>query len=708
MIKPAAACLLLAALAAGRVAAQERPPADRWVGSVSFKGNKALDDYTLLSGISTSSSSWLFKSPLRIGDRRRWDEIEFRRDVVRLLLLYRQHGYYESRIDTTVDRRDNLIDVTFRIQEGPPILLDTVTISGLDSLPDAARLESRLPLRVDKPFDRTLFEISADSISYYVRNRGYPYGQIFRNYSVDRRARTAASGFDVLPGPHARIGAITVEGNKKVSEQTIRRSLTTREGNEFKLEDLFESQRSLYQSELFRYASVGIAADSAVGGVDSLVRLRVQVTEATPLQVRAGAGYGTIDCFRTSGTITRLNFFGEARRLDLVGQISKIGVGYPTDGLHLENSVCRELAEDEFSKKLNYLASATLTQPTRLLRRSTISVSTFAERRSEFDAYLTESFGGTLGFRFGFGRNVPISLNYRLSQDQTIANAATYCIYFDQCDPALIEPFSQPQRLGALTLAVVNKKTNSPVEPTDGHIYTMEVTTATPWLGSQIVFDRLVLEGVGYAPWHRKFFSARLRGGVIREGTSNIGGTELRYVPPNNRFYAGGPNTVRGYARNEMGPLVYVFDAIDSTKTGIEQYVGLRSSPIGSAAMLLGNVEMRVPTRFWSGRVSWSMFVDAGELWDYTDESQTANGGRSLLPGGIKVTPGVGVLFSTPLGPMRLDVAYNGYQSQPGRLYQVDQTTGSLTIVDPDFQGIPRSPVFIRRLQWHFSVGLAF
>ena len=74
------------------------------------------------------------------------------------------------------------------------MLVDTLTISGLDSLPDAQRLPPRLPLKPDKPFDRTLFEISADSITFYVRNRGYPYGQIFRNYTVDRRERTADVG----------------------------------------------------------------------------------------------------------------------------------------------------------------------------------------------------------------------------------------------------------------------------------------------------------------------------------------------------------------------------------------------------------------------------------------------------------------------------------------------------------------------------------
>ena len=97
------------------------------------------------AAISTSSSPQLFQL-LRIGDRKRWDETEFRRDVLRLQVLYRQHGYYEARIDTTVDRSDDLIDVNFHITEGPPIQVDTLAVTGMDSVPDLNKLLQRLPL----------------------------------------------------------------------------------------------------------------------------------------------------------------------------------------------------------------------------------------------------------------------------------------------------------------------------------------------------------------------------------------------------------------------------------------------------------------------------------------------------------------------------------------------------------------------------------
>ena len=709
MSRFAEAVLIVAALSAGPLAAQERPP-ERVVGEVHFKGNKALDPFTLAAAIATSSSPQLYQV-LRIGDRNRWDETEFRRDVLRLQVLYRQHGFYEARVDTALDRSDDLIDVDFIIVEGPPVEVDTLAVTGMDSVPDVNKLMQRLPLRIGRPFNRILFEMSADSLAFHARNHGYPYAMVFRNYSVRLRDRTAEVGYDVLLGPHARIGEIVVSGNREVSERTIRRSLAISQDEEYRIGHLFQSQRSLYQTELFRYASVGIDRDSAVGGVDSLLRVRVQVTEAAPLQMRAGAGYGTIDCLRTSATVTRLNFLGGARRLDVAARISKLGVGDP---LNMEDNLCIALQEDDrFSRKLNYLGSVTLTQPSLLIQRTATSFSLFAERRSEINAYLFESYGGVLGFKFGLGRSVPISVDYRLSRDQTDADPATYCVYFDVCDPAVTQVLADPLLLGTLSVTLVNRNTDSPFLPTRGHVFTVEGTTASPLLGSQISFDRLVVEAVGYTTWRNKNLSARVRAGIIRQGESQIGDSTVRYVPPDHRFYAGGPNTVRGYARNEMGPIVYVADSLEEVADGAggtdSIYPDVRYSPVGASAILLANAELRIPTPLLGGKLALGVFVDAGELWDYNPD---VTGRSRLIPLGFRVTPGVGLQFTTPLGPMRLDAAYNGYDPQNGKLYLIEPDPGDPTkevlTLQTNTYSVPRGKTVLSRLQWHFSVGLAF
>jgi outer membrane protein assembly factor BamA len=193
----------------------------------------------------------------------------------------------------------------------------------------------------------------------------------------------------------------------------------------------------------------------------------------------------------------------------------------------------------------------------------------------------------------------------------------------------------------------------------------------------------------------------RVRGGVIRPRSAFVAGTSIRFVPPEERFYAGGPSSVRGFGRNEMGPLVYVTDSmVLNASTGDSIPLDVRTSPVGSYALALANFELRMPSPVWPSRLRLAAFVDAGELWD-----QTAG---TLLPAGLKVTPGVGLRIGTPLGPLRLDVAYNDYPRQNGPLYLVSQTpTGALQLKleQENYPGPPRGGGFFQRLQVQFSVG---
>jgi len=690
--------MLFAVLSAAPLGAQEPRQSDRTVTGVSFEGNHALDDYTLAAAIVTSTSSWTYKVPLvrslGLGTRRLFDETEFRRDALRLLLFYRQHGYYDTRVDTVVRRAEKAVSVVFRIEEGPPVIVDSIELRGVEDSAAVPALLRGLPLREGRPFDRYLFDASSDSLALALRNRGYAFASVYRGYSVDRRSRVARVEFDVLPGPRTRIGAIVVEGNQRVSAGTVRRRLTFREGNVFGQQSLFESQRRLYQTGMFRYVNVAIAPDSLVGGVDSLVRVRVQVSEATPLEMRFGVGYGTIDCVRTSASLTVRNFLGESRQLDVVGRLAKIGVGSPLD-FGLQNSVCPELKNDQFSRELNYSTSVTFSQPSFFSQRTTVSVSAFADKRSEFNAYLAKSIGASVSMRYTVRSDLPVTLTWRISQDRTDAAPAIFCVFFDQCDPALIAPFSEPIRDATLTLAALNNTADSPVEPTRGRVLTFEAAFAERWLGSQVVFDRVVGEAVHYQPLgHRRVLALRLRGGIIRSDLSRIGGQQLRYVPPPDRFYAGGPTTLRGFGRNEMGPLVYVADSVKTDGT----YASVRSSPVGSSGILLGNAELRLPTPMWEGRLAIAAYVDAGEVWSQS--------GTTYVPGGLRVTPGIGLQITTPLGPMRLDAAYNGYGTQPGPLYVIQGQ--DLVLTDPRYPGRPPGARFLSRIQWTFSVGLAF
>jgi len=683
---------------------------ERTVTAVDFRGNRALDAATLSAATVTSASSWAYRWPvlrhLGLGTRRTFDELEFRRDVIRLQILYRQHGYLDARVDTAVTRTLTSVAVTFLIQEGPPVVVDSVGVRGLDSILDVRRLIRRLPLQTGRPFDRIAFEESADTIVLAVQNLGYPFASMYRNYTLDRQTRLAEVEYMVEPGPRERIGAIAIAGASAVSPATIRRSLAVRSGDWFSQDAIYESQRSLYQTDLFSFASVGVAADSGAAASDS-VPLLVRVTEGPRSRLRAGVGYGTIDCLRWQATLSAANFLGGGRRLDLAGKLSKVGVGAPTD-LGLANSICSTLSGDPFSERINYLTSATVTQPAFVNRRSTLTFTAFAERRSEYKAFERSGVGGSVALAYGLSRASQLTLTYRLDYGSTKADTAVYCVYFDRCQPAAVTLLSEPHRQAVLSLALVRSTANSPLEPTSGSVLLLEGSHASPLVGSEplISYNKLVAEGTWYLRLLRSWVVAlRLRGGVIRPGLAFVADSSIRYVPPEERFYAGGPASVRGFGRNEMGPLVYVADSmVWDPAAGDSVPAGLRTSPLGSYAITLANLELRFPSPIWGSRLRLAVFVDAGELWDET-------AGR-MIPTGLRITPGIGLRVGTPLGPLRMDVAYNRYPRQAGPLYIVSPPTssspGQLFLRQDNYAGPPLGTTFFKRLQFQFSVGEAY
>src|SRR5207247_470232 len=281
--------LLVAVFAAALVAAQQEQ--QRVVRGLSFEGNHAIDDHTLSTAIGTSNSSWFARAfPIRLlglGEKRVFNELEFRRDVVRLLLLYRQSGYMNAVVDTLVRREGRDVYLKFRIYEGDPVRLAALEVRGLDSILDVRRWKRDLPLQVGDPFDRALFQASADTIVSRLKNLGYPYADILRSYDVDAAALRAVATLEADPGPRMRVGQVLITGADQVDTGTVRRMLSVRPGDWFRQDQLYVTQRDLYGLGMFRSVNV-LLADTTPPPGDSTVRVLVRVSEVRTERRQAG------------------------------------------------------------------------------------------------------------------------------------------------------------------------------------------------------------------------------------------------------------------------------------------------------------------------------------------------------------------------------------------------------------------------------------
>jgi outer membrane protein assembly factor BamA len=686
------------------------------VRSLSFSGNHAIDDFMLRISIGTSQSSsfarWGILRWLGLGEKRYFNETEFRRDSARIVLLYQRTGFRDVKVDMDANYSGDDVHLRFFIDEGEPIRITTLDVSGMADIAEEQEVLGRLPLRVGDPFNLLLVRASQDSIGAMLRNRGYPYAEIYPTYQADTAAHSATVGFLADPGPRARVVAVDVLGAQKIDEDVIRQTMSIHAGDWYSDRDLYRSQIDLYRMNLFNLVAVGLADTVDLALRDTAVTVQVNVAEAALHQIRFGPGYGTIDCFRALGAWTAYDFLGGGRTFDLSARVSKLGA---TNG-GLQNNVCRSLQNEPVERRSpNYNVTASLTEPFFLSRNTSAAISFTAERYSELQAFLRQSIGGEVSLTWRTPIGVPLTAFYGLSQAKTDAENAIFCYFLNVCqedDAAVYADWLLRSEVG---LQLAWDRSDSPLNPTRGFRLTGDVRYASRSLGSDslVQFTRGMVELAAYhRVARRSVFSWRVRLAAVHSPSG--------FLTPDDRLYGGGSNSVRGFSHNELGPIVRVIDetfpvgsvVVDTLSLdGVAGY-RIRRSATGGDRLAFANAEYRFPLPVLSGRVFGALFVDAGLVYEHDTSSRAI---LELLDEHFRVTPGFGFRVTSPLGPMRLDIGYNPYPPQASPEWYAE-TVEELPGGDrsyvlhalPLLQNVAPATEFLGRFRLHFSVGQAF
>jgi outer membrane protein assembly factor BamA len=742
------ALLILGGLIFGEVefaSAQTRSRPE--IARLNFEGNASFPDRVLANAILTREvacrSSILLPfcwagaefaiDPSFLNDR------VFAQDYVRIQLFYRQRGYREVQVDTVVERiTPTRVEITFQIQEGEPVRVSRLDLQGADRV-SGPLLGRDLPLRVGDPLNMVVLEAVRDTLTQRLRDRGYAHAEVLRSLFIPRDApRTAEVEFDVYTGPIARFGEIRIEGNEGVGDGIVERMLPFREGSVYSQEALFEAQRNLYGLEIFRHASV---VPDLTHTPDSIVPLLLQVNEGNARRVRSGGGWNNADCFSLESRWASRNFFGGARRLGLTGRVSNLLTR------DLQDSVCSDAGQGDFAR-LNWLASVDFTQPWIFSPRNTLNVRAFAERQSVPDVYIRESVGFNFSLRRVLGRASPLTLSYLPQWGRLSAAEVFFCTNFLVCTASEIDLLEGSNRLSPMVLAFAHDRTDRQVSPRRGYTLAAEIEAASRWTASDFDYQRAAVETTFFRPLFSDWVvGGRLRGGWLNaapfRGFASTGGASVPVAHPQKRFYAGGANSVRGYAQSQLGPRVVTVGVEEllfpvgggsgalcdpesisdlTCNAGALAEGSFESRPTGGSAVLEGNLELRFP--IWDPSLGGALFLDAGQVW--SDPARV----RSTE---VVATPGIGLRYATPIGPVRVDVAY-----RPPIRQDLPVVTSSIRRFDPETDdpalrlappggdpidwvpmdslarltrpvGFTEASGFsFRRLQFHFAIGHAF
>src|SRR5258705_2095405 len=250
---------------------------------------------------------WISRSPT-VWRKYYLDHGELRRDVRSIKVFYWKRGYRETTVATAVVKsRPRQVRVVFTIVEGPPTVIANMDVE-YDSTQIPARLVRRLTtLAKGDPLNLIVLDSMRLNLQLALWNRGHADAQVDTIIAVDTARRRADVTVRVNPRWITTVGTITVRGNEQVSARTIQNSIMLRPGGIFRYVDLTESQRNLYESNMFRLALLSVPPRP-----DSVKDVDIDLRETKLREARIAGGFNTVDYAQLEGRYTHHNLFGGA------------------------------------------------------------------------------------------------------------------------------------------------------------------------------------------------------------------------------------------------------------------------------------------------------------------------------------------------------------------------------------------------------------
>ena len=590
------------------------------------------------------------------------------RDVLRLRVIYFRKGYRQAQVAGSVAPNGEGVDVTFTIDEGPLTTVASLAVTQTETvLADGLLRRMGLPGE-GSPLDLTLLDSARIRIRNALWDRGYADAVIRDSTVTDPATHAAALELSVDPRRRTTIGAVAIEGNGGVSAYTIEHIFDLPLGQLYRRTDLTAAQRRLFETELFRQSVVRVPTTT-----DSAKTLVVTVREAPPRAVRLGAGFNTTDFAQGEARFVRYDWLGGARRLDVRAAVGNL-LATQLNG----RSVFTEVAETPFGSEVDpsflrptWQIGAQLTQPFFLSSRTSLGVGISAHRRVVPGIVIDKGMSADAAITRRPREGIPISVTYRFERADFEAGDLYFCVSFGVCDPFTVAALRQPHRLSPLGLSARVERAADPLAPTGGWLARVDLEYASRLTASDFQYQRAAAEVSRYVRISlRSVLAGRLRAGWVRplEGTGAALGivSERGILHPRQRFLSGGARSLRGFAENQMGPKVVTIPSYvlttpaDSATPAVCSLASLadrscdpngatstafRARPLGGNTLLEASVEYRFPL---TPAITGAAFVDAGML----------RGQRLNFPPGTRsaVTPGFGIRYSSPIGPVRMDL----------------------------------------------------
>ena len=620
------------------------------IKEIVFVGAKAFSHGRLKDIIKTSSSNLL--SFLQTTDIYDADRIEADRDLLRR--FYLKHGYADVRIVSAVGEYDPAkkgFIVTFTIDEGSQYRVGTVDVVSNVRAIDPAILRSQVKLSPGSVYNADLVERSVESMTIQAAKRGYAFASVRPRGDRNFETKTINLVFVVEEGARAYIERINIRGNTRTRDYVIRREFDLGEGDAYNRALMDRAERRLKNLNYFK--SVKITNEP--GSAPDRVVINVNVEEQPTGEFSVSGGYSTADGFIGEVSVADRNLMGRGnygkasftygqrvRGFDL-SFVEPFLFGYRMAGgidvFARQNLASNYISYDSQTIGTNLRLGFALTEEIAFQPRYT-----FYQQKVTLPTQLNNcQFSSNALINGGAGVNPQNEAGQVPGQLDTTVNVPYGCYADGEASLAVRKELAAgPVNVSLLGYTVSYNTLDNNRAPTSGLFAELKQDFAG--VGGDVKFIRTQVEGRTYYEVINDVV------GVLKLQAGNIsswGGSQMRMLDQ----FQMGPNLVRGFAPAGLGPR-------DLT-------LGTTNDPLGGSLYWGASVEAQTPLYFLPKDVGIkvAVFADAGSLWNYQGPTFWNVTGETLQvgldsPSMIRSSVGVGLLWDSPLGPLRFDLAY--------------------------------------------------
>ena len=505
------------------------------------------------------------RPPATIGQlRRRTDK-----DLPRIGTILESRGYHDASVSVEIDAERDPVRATFNIEPGAQYRFRNIELrfSGPED-PALGKIKPMLR-KNDRAVAARVFE-EQQRILALMQRQGYPFPSLGkRTVALDRGHHAVDLLLVFDPGAKSVYGGFDVEGLESVNQKYIHRQLPWKPGDPYDAKQLDDFENKLLGTGLFGTARVEPKASA--GGTNS-IPVKITVTERDKRTIRFGVGYSDIG---PSAKVLweHRNFFGSGEHLETAFTWSDIELG----------------------------GNMALTRPG-FLRANQSLVLDLAASHETPDAYEAKKASATTMVLRDFTQEIQAGagVGYQYSQvEQLISNERYGHVFFP--------------------LQVVFDYRDDKLNPVrGGHVF-----GRTAYYKDTLASDSF-LKSVGEGRHYFTLWKKRRLSSALRLTLGSINGASTENIPADERFYAGGGGSIRGYEYQAVGP------SFDGT-------------PLGGDTLLEFSAELRLqPGR----KLGYALFVDGGSV------------GADRFDHDLRYGAGFGLRWFTGIGPLRADIAY--------------------------------------------------